>query len=72
MNINLPLDQMSTTDKLSVMETLWNDLCKNTTDMSSPTWHKDILDQREAAIKDGNDGFSDWDQAKLTIRQSVK
>jgi len=72
MNLTLPLEQMSTREKLSMMELLWDDLCQNNKDIAPPTWHKDILDQRQAAIDKGDAEFIDWEQAKKNIRQAVE
>jgi hypothetical protein len=35
----LPLDKMTTEDKLAVMEQLWEDLCRNPESVPSPSWH---------------------------------
>ena len=72
MNINLPLEQMSTSEKISVMEKIWDDLCKNTSTMTPPAWHKDILNQRENDIEQGKESFTEWEKAKINIRQAVK
>ncbi len=43
----LPLKKMSIQDKISAMESIWEDLCQNAGDIASPEWHKDILKERE-------------------------
>ena len=70
MDINIK--KMSTKDKLMVMELLWDDLCHNSSTTTSPEWHADILKAREQAIKDGKDSFSDWEQVKKEIWDSVQ
>ncbi len=69
--ITLPLDQMSTDEKIQTMESLWDDLCKKAESSSSPSWHKNVLHEREERIKKGNDKFIDWDKAKKHIRDAV-
>ena len=71
MQITLPLDEMSTEEKIQTMETLWDDLCKKADSLSSPSWHKDILQEREKSIKNGNDAFVDWEKAKKDIRDTI-
>jgi len=69
MEINL--EGMTTEEKLRAMEELWDDLCRNAPDFSSPSWHGDVLKEREQRIKEGKDKFVDWDEAKRDIRDSV-
>jgi len=71
MGITLPLEQMSTEEKIQTMETIWDDLCKKADSLSSPSWHKDILHEREERIKKGDDEFVDWGKAKKYIRDKT-
>ena len=68
MGITLPLEQMSTEEKIQAMETIWDNLCKKADSLSSPSWHKSILHEREEEIKNGDDEFVDWDKAKKYVR----
>jgi hypothetical protein len=63
-DITLPLEHMSTEEKIRAMEAIWDDLCKKADSLSSPTWHKNVLAEREEQIKNGEDEFMDWEQAK--------
>jgi hypothetical protein len=67
----LPLEKMSIEEKLRAMESLWDDLCSRAGVITSPTWHGDILAEREAMREQGNDQFEDWEQAKRTIKNQV-
>ena len=69
---SLPLKKMSIHDKISTMECIWDDLCRNAGDITSPEWHKDILDDREKSLKSRTDSFVDWEDAKRKIRKSIK
>jgi hypothetical protein len=71
MEFTLPLEQMSTEEKIRTMETIWDDLCKKADSLSSPSWHKNVLQEREEQIKNGDDEFMDWDEAKKHIRNTV-
>ncbi len=71
MGITLPLEEMTTEDKIRVMETIWDDLCKKDENIVSPSWHKDILDEREKAIENGKEEFVDWSKAKKQIEDKI-
>ena len=71
MEITLPLEQMSIEEKIQTMEIIWDDLCKKASSISSPSWHKNILREREERIKKGEDEFIDWDKAKKYIRDTI-
>jgi hypothetical protein len=51
--MNLNLKEMTTEEKLQTMEILWDDICRIIPDFSSPSWHEDILKEREQNILDG-------------------
>jgi putative addiction module component (TIGR02574 family) len=72
MDISLPLDKMTNLDKIAVMEKLWDDLCRDPESISSPEWHKEVLQAREMEINEGKAKFSDFDQAKERIRNQTK
>ena len=72
MEITLPLDRMTTEEKIRTMETLWDDLCKKAENIPAPSWHKEILDERENGIKNGKYEFMDWDEARKKILNSIK
>ena len=65
--MTLNLEEMTTEEKLKTMEMLWDDLCRSAPDFSSPSWHEDVLKEREQRIKDGKERFVDWDQAKKEL-----
>ena len=71
MTVTLPLNDMTVSEKLQMMEVLWEDLSRNADALESPEWHRDVLDERELRIASGEAHFSDWEQAKADIRQRV-
>ncbi len=68
MKVTLPLDQMTTTEKLGVMESLWKDLGKDPDSYASPDWHRDVLADRNARVAEGQETYQDWDKAKQELR----
>lgn len=71
MVITLPLSEMTISEKLEVMETLWEDLSRNADALESPEWHASVLEEREKKIASGEAIFTDWEQAKKDIRKRV-
>jgi Putative addiction module component. len=67
----LPLEEMTVSEKLQVMEELWSDLCCNQDQIPVPQWHKDILDRREELVKLGKATFVDWKTAKKRIANRI-
>lgn len=72
MRTTLPLDKMTIAEKLSEMERLWDDLCRNPQDVPSPSWHKAVLARREKLIAEGKMTFIDLDEAKERIRKATR
>ena len=71
MEVTLPLEKMSTEEKIQTMETIWEDLCKRADNISSPPWHEKVLNDREDGIKNGKDKFVDWNRVKKNIQNSI-
>ena len=57
MHVTIPLDKMSATEKLQVIEEIWADLSRVPEDVPSPAWHADVLRAREQRITDGRSRF---------------
>jgi len=72
MGSTLPLDKMTTSEKLAEMERLWDDLCRNPEDVPSPSWHGDVLAERERQVAEGKMRFIDLDEAKEQIRKATR
>jgi hypothetical protein len=70
--ITLPLEKMTVAEKLRVMETLWNDLTRNSDQFESPEWHGEVLRERVARVKHGKESFMDWETAKKQLRSRNK
>jgi len=71
MGITIPLEKMTTEEKIQTMETIWDDLCKKAESIPSPSWHKKVLQEREDRIKKGDEKFVNWNNAKKHIRDKI-
>ncbi len=68
MSIELPLDAMSTADKLRIIESVWASL-KNPEDLPAPDWHREILEQRRQRLESGEATVSSWADAKKRFNE---
>jgi hypothetical protein len=71
MEAALPLDRMTTAEKLRAMEAIWADLTRNADSFESPAWHAEVLREREQRIAEGKETFLDWDEAKRQLRERL-
>ncbi|WP_198243388.1 addiction module protein [methane-oxidizing endosymbiont of Gigantopelta aegis] len=72
MNITLPLKQMTTEEKLQIMEAIWDDLCQHADKLPSPEWHRELLVEREEAIARGDEQFEEWEVARKKIEKDIR
>lgn len=68
----LSIENLTRTEKLRMMEVLWDDLARDSVTLSSPEWHAQSLKEAEQAVADNQAGFVSWDAAKKTLRDSSK
>jgi hypothetical protein len=67
----IPIDNLSTADKIVLMERLWEHLSRRSADIVSPDWHGDVLADRRAAVLEGRTSFIDWEEAKKRLRERL-
>lgn len=72
MEITLPLEKMSIDEKIQAMETIWDDLCQKAGSLSSPDWHRQILQERETGIKEEREEFISLEKAKELVHKSTR
>ena len=72
MSIKLPLDEMTLQEKLTAMESLWEDLSRSPGIIEVPNWHKEVLEERRQKVADGTARFTDWETAKANIRKNLR
>jgi len=68
---NLPLSKLTLSQKLDIMELIWDDLSRDAENFKSPDWHEAVLKDREKAFNEGNISVSDWEEAKKRIKRNV-
>lgn len=69
--IEMHLDTMTVTEKLTIMEALWDDLCAHD-QITSPAWHQEVLNRRHQLRQSGDQQPMAWGEAKMAIRERIK
>jgi putative addiction module component (TIGR02574 family) len=61
------IKQLPLTEKLQIMEAIWEDLRAQAEQVPVPQWHKDLLDERRKAMEEGREEVLDWDSIKNSL-----
>ena len=72
MNLALPLGEMTVAEKLQAIEILWDDLSRNPEDIPSPSWHGDVLAERQLQIDEGKAKFIPFDEFRQRIQEDTR
>ena len=65
----LEVKKMSLEERLQAMEMLWDSLVGET-EIESPGWHQDILNEREKKIKNGEAEFISLEELRAKRNES--
>lgn len=67
----LILENMTRSEKLRMMEAIWDDLAHDPVTFASPEWHAQALNDAEHAYAENKAQFVSWDVAKKKLRNST-
>jgi len=67
----LNIENLTRTEKLCMMEAIWDDLARDPVELSSPEWHALALNEAEQAHAENQADFISWDVAKKMLRDTV-
>lgn len=67
----LQIEKLTVTEKLQIMESLWDSLCAKAENIAIPAWHDEVLQERQNALNRGIDTFVGWNEAKMHIRNQL-
>ena len=59
-------------EKLKLMEALWESLSRPDAEFVSPSWHAKSLTETEQRLKDGKEEVLDWETAKKALRSKFE
>ena len=62
------MQQMPRSEKLKLMESLWEELSRPEGDFESPAWHEAELAETDRRLAAGQEQVLDWDAAKKMLR----
>ena len=68
MNIT-EISKMSKLERLQTMEALWDSLIRQTPEIESPEWHRDILDSRKRKIEEDKAEFISVEELRSKPRR---
>jgi putative addiction module component (TIGR02574 family) len=61
------IENLTRSEKLRMMEALWDDLAHDAIELASPEWHADALSDAAKAVSEGQASFIDWEKAKQSL-----
>ncbi len=64
--------QMSFPEKVALLETVRSEITTDSGQVEVPQWQKDILDERDLALKEGRATVLEWDEANRQIEQASR
>ena len=62
------VEQLPRSEKLKLMEALWEDLSRPDSAFQSPAWHAEELAATERRLAEGKEQILDWEAAKQELR----
>ena len=60
------LKNMSRTERIRTMEALWDSLIEDESEIESPDWHRDVLEDRKRKIESGEAAFISLDKLRAS------
>lgn len=70
-SLSSQIPQLSTVEKLAIMEALWISLHQAIEDSTPPDWHREILENRVNLIQSGEAVYEDWNHVKNELRSGI-
>jgi len=67
MSVELSLNTMTVAEKVQLLETVWDNLCRESGDVKSPDWHRAVLEERTLRLETGKVTVSPWSDAKARL-----
>ena len=65
----IDISELSVTERLQVMEALWDSLTHDSEEIASPDWHKAVLEERRRKIDSGEAEFLSIKELKARRRR---
>lgn len=62
----IEIKKMSVVERLQAMEALWDSLLNEESEIESPEWHRDIIEERKRKIENGKAEFISLKELKAS------
>ncbi len=72
MTLEAMIDGLSRDEQMIAMELLWKRLTHEAATAEPPTWHRNVVAKRAAAVENGDDTLSDWTDAKQRLADRLR
>jgi putative addiction module component (TIGR02574 family) len=60
----IEIKKMSVIERLQIMEPLWDSLLDEESEIESPQWHREIIEERKRKIQNGKAEFISLEELK--------
>jgi putative addiction module component (TIGR02574 family) len=61
------IQRLPLSEKLQIMEAIWEELRLDADQVPVPQWHKDLLDSRRKAVDENREEILEWDEVKHSL-----
>ena len=58
---------MTVAEKVQLLEKEWDNLCRDSGDVKSPEWHREVLEERTRRLEMGKATVAPWADAKARL-----
>ncbi len=72
MSVTDQILQLSTKEKLKIMEAIWVDLSGDEDAYESPEWHGRELEETRQRLEQGEEEILDWEEGKDRLRTETQ
>lgn len=66
--ITAEIENMTASERLRTMESLWDAICHDSAEPASPSWHEGILSERRKKIESGEAKFISLEETKRRLQ----
>ena len=66
------ISALALSDKLLLVEDIWDSIAKGNDELPMPEWQKQELDKRYQSFKDGEQELHDWQSVHEELKQTAQ
>ena len=69
--IKLEVERLDLSEKLMLVEDIWDSIAESNSELPMPQWQKKELDKRYDAYQKGNLELHSWEDINISIRKKI-